>query len=146
MLYRMGGAGPADLQSEWGWVPTFIRKFPKKRDAGCGACVIAGLLIVGTTAPWWALFLAWGCMWGALSTYHDYITGDDNHYLHGLVIGLAVLLPLIWFGQGIALGIYAVALAVTMGLWSGFVGNATWEELGRGFLMPSTLMILWWMA
>ena len=141
ILYRMGGCGPADLQAEWGWVPTPIRNFPKKRDVGCGVLTLIGAYIVGLTGPWWLWLLAFGLMWASLSTYWDVVFGYDNHYAHGFMIGLS-LLPVLFSWK--VLG-YAVPLAILMGVWSQVNGNATREELGRGFFMPITLGILLWL-
>jgi len=141
MLYRMGGAGPADLQKEWGWVPGFIRNFPKKRDLGCGLITVVGCLVIGLKAPWWAYFLSVGLMWASLSTYWDELFGYDNHWFHGLVIGFSML-PVAFFGEPLALGIRCIALAILMGVWSKINGDAYKEELGRGFVMPITLGLL----
>ena len=140
-LYRMGGCGPADLQKEWGWVPGFIRNFPKKRDVGCNVLFLLSAYLVGVTTAggWWNLLwlLSFGLVWASLSTYWDELFGYDNHWFHGFMIGFS-LLPILW-GSWIALGVVSVFLAVTMGLWSKVLGNATWEELGRGFFMPISL-------
>ena len=138
VLYRMGGCGPADLQSEWGWVPKFIRNFPKKRDVGCGICMLIGCSIVGMAAPWWAWILAFGLLWASLSTYWDQLFGYDNHWFHGFVIGMSILpVNFGWLTLGIAAG-----LGILMGVWSKALGNATWEELGRGFFMPIALALV----
>lgn len=137
-LYRMGGCGPADLLAEWGWVPKFIRNFPKKRDVGCNLVTIGAGLIVGIHAPWWGWLLVFGLMWASLSTYWDWLFKYDNHWFHGFMIG-ASFLPVAFYGDFLALSIYAVVLAVLMGGWSKLIGNATLEELGRGFVMPICL-------
>jgi len=138
ILYRMGGCSPEALHEEWGWVPKLIRNFKKKRDLGCGLMVIAGCFIVGLQAPWWTYVLAVGLMWASLSTYWDFMFGYDNHWFHGFVIG-ASMLPVMFYAEPIALVIRALALAILMGGYSKIVTNATWEELGRGFVMPITL-------
>ena len=134
--YRMGGCSPEDLKKEWGWVPSWIRNFPKKRDVGCNIVTLGGAALIGITAPWLAWLLAFGLMWASLSTYWDFLFGFDNHWFHGFVIGMS-LLPVL-FHWGIIL--YAVPLALFMGLWSLLNGNATWEELGRGFFIPILLL------
>jgi hypothetical protein len=142
ILYRLGGSSAIDQDKEFPWIPRWFKVIPKKRDAGCGACVVATGLALGITAPWWAWFLAWGLMWGALSTYWDPIFDYDNHYAHGFGIGLAMG-PVMFFDEPLALGIRIAVLAVAMGIWSKINGNATKEELGRGFLMPITLVLVW---
>jgi hypothetical protein len=142
-LYRMGGCGPADLLKEWGWVPAPIRNFPKKRDVGCGVVTLGACALIGISAPWYFWLLAFGLMWASLSTYWDFLFGFDNHWFHGFVIGMS-LLPVVW-GDWQGLAAYALGLAGLMGLWSKLIGNATWEELGRGFVMPATLGLLLWL-
>jgi len=138
ILYRIGGASQADREREFPWLPF---KPWKSRDVWSNACVIAGLYIVGINAPWWAVFLSFGLMWGALSTYWQKLfDGKDNHYAHGAGIGIA-LAPVMFFDEPLALGIRILILSLAMGLYSGIVGNATWEELGRGFVMPITLAL-----
>jgi len=139
ILYRMGGCSPEDLQEEWGWVPSWIRKFPKKRDVGCGVVTLLAAGVVGISAPWWWWLLAFGLLWASLSTYWDFLFGFDNHWFHGFVIGMS-LLP-VFFHWGIF--VYSIPLCLAMGLWSKILGNATWEELGRGFFMPALLLGIW---
>jgi len=143
-LYRLGGCGPADLEKEWGWLPRWVSAFPKKRDLGCGLLVIAGCFIVGLQAPWWTYVLAVGLMWASLSTYWDFMFGYDNHWFHGFMIGLSMF-PIAIYDEPLALGIRCLALAVLMGGYSALEGNATREELGRGFVMPITLGLLIWL-
>ena len=141
-LYRMGGCGPADLQKEWGWVPGFIRNFPKKRDVGCGVVTLgATLLIMPALTGWWIMMylLAFGLLWASLSTYWDKLFGYDNHWFHGFMIGISVL-AVSYANPWVTL-IYAGTLAVLMGAWSLLLGNATWEEAGRGFFMPIALAV-----
>jgi hypothetical protein len=141
ILYRAGGCSPEDLEKEWGWVPKPIRAFPKKRDVGCNLCTVGAAVLVGITVPgWWNLLwlLVFGLTWASLSTYWDFLFGYDNHWMHGFVIGMSCL-PVAFFGDAVGLGVRALSLAILMGGYSRIVGNATWEELGRGFVMPITL-------
>ena len=140
-LYRMGGCGPADLQKEWGWVPAPIRKFPKKRDVLANIVTLFAIYLAGAKGPWWAWLLAFGLTWASLSTYWDELFGYDNFYAHGFMIGFSML-PLAFFGDPLSLGIRCVVLAVCMGVWSKLLGNATWEELGRGCFMPLTALLV----
>ena len=141
ILYRIGGASKEDREKEFPWLPF---KPWKSRDVWSNACVIGGLYIVGINAPWWAVFLSFGLMWGALSTYWQNLFGGvDNHYAHGAGIGIAMA-PVMFFDEPLALGIRIVILGLAMGIYSRIVGNATWEELGRGFVMPLTLALVLW--
>jgi len=143
ILYRMGGCGPADLKSEWGWVPGWIRNFPKKRDIGCNVMTLVAALLVGVSGPWFWWFIAFGLTWASLSTYWDFLFGSDNHYAHGFMIAFSML-PLAFYGEPLSLGIRCALLTLLMGVWSKINGNATKEELGRGFFMPATLLICLW--
>ena len=137
-LYRMGGCSPQDLQAEFGWVPAPIRNFPKKRDVGCNLVMLGAAFLVGCRGPWWAWLLSFGLVWASLSTYWDFLFGKDNHFMHGAMIGLS-LLPLMFFSGLLGLSFIIPFLCVTMGVWSLVNGNATIEELGRGFFMPISL-------
>ena len=153
-LYRMGGCGPEDLEKEYGWVPAPIRKFPKKRDVGCGVVSIALTWFVifpklGAASPWWIHLLVFGALWGALSTYHDemfynWMKPDDNFWLHGFICGL----PFMFYGIHnhnllLWLGIRALVMGVFMGIWCHVIfSDAWWEENGRGAIIPASLLIL----
>ena len=140
VLYRMGGCDPVALRVEWGWVPKWIRKFPKKRDVGCNLVCLAGAFIVGLRAPWWAWVIAFGLTWASLSTYWDFMFGYDNHWFHGFMIGMS-LMPIAYTLAPVIL-LIAFVLAILMGGYSKIVTNATWEELGRGFVMPISLALV----
>jgi len=139
ILYRLGGASKADQLKEFPWLKGF--KPWKARDVWCSICVIVGMLAVGINAPFWAWALSFGLMWGATSTYWDEVFGYDNHYAHGLGIGLACI-PVAFFSEPLALGVRAALLAILMGVWSQAVGEAKSEEMGRGFVLPLTLIIV----
>ena len=141
VLYRLGGSSTAE---RFKWWP--LPDLPKERDVGCSLCLLIGLKVIGIPGPWWAYFIVFGLTWGALSTYWDWITGKDNHYLHGLGVGLAtlVLLPWAWGDPVVNMLIARVVItALGMGIWSKINGNATREELGRGFLVVIPLMLVW---
>ena len=138
ILYRIGGASKQDREKEFPWLPF---KPWKSRDVWSNAVTLLGALAVGVTGPWWAWLLAFGLSWASLSTYWDELFGYDNHYAHGFMIGLSML-PLAFFSSPVALGLRAIILAILMGVYSQIEGNATREELGRGFVMPLTFAIL----
>lgn len=131
VLYRLGGIG---------------KPFNTKvRDLGCPAIFTAYLLIIWrpeSALGWVMLIPAFGLMFGALTTYWDFITGNDNFWLHGFAIGLATF-PLFWAGiHWWAIASYSLALAVGMGAWSKAIGWDTLEEGGRGFLICACAPIL----
>ena len=150
ILYRLGGASREDSRKEFPWVPEWFRNMPKKRDAGCG--IMAGLTAwawLGGT-PWWAWFFSAGVLWGALSTYWDWMFNDtDNYYMHGFMCGLAYFLYAIASGMWVGFGVRCIALAILMGLWSHTIckvfkgkSRAVAEEVGRGALIILTLPLM----
>ena len=149
-LYRFGGASEADMMEEYPWAPKWFRKLPKKRDVGCG--IVSGLLMwlvilpeVGGSSPWWIHLLAFGTLWGMLSTYWDWMYKNwDNFWMHGFMCGMSYM----WFGihnpsLWMWLGIRAVVMGVLMGLWCHVIFSDDFiEENGRGAVIPATLPIL----
>jgi hypothetical protein len=144
-LYRLGGASKEDAEKEYGWIPKWIRSLPKKRDAGCG--IVSGLMMwyLFPSTPWWIHLIAFGALWGMLSTYWDWMFGDeDNFWMHGLMCGMAYLVygfhnPEI-FGW---LALRAGVMAVFMGVWSHILFSDAWtEENGRGGIIPLSLLLL----
>lgn len=143
-LYRLGGAGKEDAEKEYGWVPLWFRNLPKKRDAGCG--IVSGLLMwyLFPSTPWWIHVVAFGTLWGMLSTYWDELFGYDNFWFHGFTCGLAYM----WYGIHnpeilVLLAVRAVVMAVFMGVWCHVLFSDAWaEENGRGGIIPLSLLIL----
>ena len=83
-------------------------------------------------------------LFGALTTYWDFVFGYDNFFAHGFMCGLAAA-PLIFYGEPLALGIRLVILSLGMGVWSLIVGKDWLEEGGRGALLPLTLALVLWL-
>jgi prepilin signal peptidase PulO-like enzyme (type II secretory pathway) len=102
---------------------------------------ITGILGLVSGSPWWTYLLSFLLLFGALTTYWDFITGEDNFYLHGFGCGLAFA-PFMWFDEPLALAVRIAVIAIGMGVWSAIVGKDWLEEMGRGFLLPSTLAII----
>lgn len=141
ILYRLGGASEEDQDKEFPWIPRWFKNLQKKRDVGCTLCTLGSVAILGIHAQWWVWVLCFGMMWGALSTYWDFLFGFDNHWFHGFMCGVALVL----FGMTAGwlwVGLRCLALAILMGGWSALVGNAKWEEMGRGFVLPITILML----
>lgn len=129
-LYRLGGKGG----------------FPNAkliRRLGCALItLILWIVLYGfKMGHIWAYLGFLALNYAALSTYHDY-TGFDNFWLTGLCYGLSALPITLITGHWLGFGIRSVALAITIGLWSDKIGDATTEELGRGFLYTATILLL----
>ena len=143
ILYRLGGSSKEDQDKEFPYIPRWFKNIPKKRDVMSNMVCLFSLFLLGINAPWYAWFLAWGLIWASLSSYYDELFGYDNFWFHGFTIG-ASLLPLVIWGNLVipAFLTKSVLLAIGMGLWSKYNGNATKEELGRGFLLTITNLIV----
>ena len=97
---------------------------------------------------WWAYLAFWGLNYGALSTYHDYLSPDGTSenwlcwLITGLVYGLAAI-PLIWIGiTWWLILIRAGALGITIMWLRERTGKAWLEELGSGFLYTASIPLL----
>jgi hypothetical protein len=137
ICYRLGGSA-----KKGNWLD-FARN-SKTRDVGCSLLSLG--LFIGQKGVnlsfWWLYAIAFGASWGFLTTYWDFITGEDNFYLHGLFCGLAFI-PLHWVGLSWwVIGIRAIACAVLMGIWSALIGWDIAEEFGRGFILTISIPLL----
>jgi len=143
-LYRLGGASTFDALEEYGWLPRWVRFLPKKRDAGCG--IVSGLMmwLLFPSTPWWIHVLAFGTLWGMLSTYWDELFGYDNFWMHGFMCGMAYMWYAFidpWMIPWIVLR--AIVMGIFMGVWCHILfSDARIEENGRGGIIPATLPIL----
>lgn len=136
-LYRLGGLSKEQAKKQIPWCPSWLIN-TKTRDVGCSVLAIAWMAIYCPTAWYWYL-LAFGAMWGALTTYWD-ITGRDNFYLHGF--GIALAFVFLANGHWLGFGIRAVTLAVLMGAWCAIFKNDWVEECGRGAFIVLTLPLM----
>ena len=94
---------------------------------------VAIIFVLKIAAPWWIHLISAGIAYGGLTTYLDGVFGYDNHYAHGLLIGLAAL-PLLLVGSisWVAFGTHLIVIAGFMGLISQLSANDDVEENGRG--------------
>ena len=86
-----------------------------------------------------------GLTYAALTTYWDEVFGYDNHFAHGLGVGLAgILLPIFGGVSWLGFGIQVVVITVFMGLISILSTDADVEEYGRGssVLWTQPLMLI----
>ena len=143
ILYRLGGASRIDQDKEFPWIPRWFKNIPKKRDVMANIVKLVGVYLLGIYAPFWAWFISFGLLWASLSSYWDWMFGYDNHYMHGFMCGFS-LLPLVIWGSLLlpAFVLKSCLLCLAMGLWSKYNGNATKEELGRGFLLTISNLLV----
>ena len=126
ILYRMGGSGNYPRWTRVIMVPL-------------ATTLLAFLLGVHS---WWIL-LSIPLTIGAISTYYDVLYKNfDNHWLHGLGIGLAAFPIAIVTGHWWLFAVRCILLAVLEGGWSAICKNGVVEENGRGFFIPATLWMI----
>lgn len=136
ILYRLGGASKEDQDKEFPWIPRWFKDIPKKRDVMANLVSLFSLSLIGITAPWWAWGLSFGLLWASLSSYWDWMFGYDNFFMHGIMCGISILPLVIWGNLSLSsFFVRAILMSLSIGLWSYYNGNATFEELGRGFFL-----------
>ncbi len=113
----------------------------KYRDLGIPLIATLLLLFLGIRNPL-ALFLSFGLMFAASTTYWDFLFGYDNFYAHGFFIGIATLPIAVviqhWFGFFCMVTLYTI----WMGLWSKIIRWDVAEEFGRYAIIPLGIYIL----
>lgn len=147
-LYRLGGMSKAQAMADMPWLPLAL-VHGKARDVGCAALVTGWVALFQPAAAWYIYLISFAITLAALTTYYDFINGDDNYYLHGVGIA-AGLLPFIIYGvaTGTAyinilwFGVRIIALGGFMGLWCKVFSNDYVEEYGRGASIIASLPIL----
>jgi hypothetical protein len=120
----------------------------KIRDLGCPTIATVALWLLGIHNPI-VLVLHFFLVFGALTTYWDFLFGEDNFFMHGATIGIAGFALSISNIPFRALCLRTVILAVTMGSLNLIVNKIPWlpfkdwiEELSRGFLIIITLLLI----
>ena len=140
LLYRMGGMGN-EGRLKYPQMPAWFFD-TKARDIGCaviGFCTIK--FVIGIQAPWYIHLISGLLLFGALTTYWDFIFGYDNFFAHGLACGLAYA-PYAIYNADLNHGfvIRVILLSVSIGIWSLVEGDDTFEEFGRGYLIQLTML------
>lgn len=136
ILYRIGGAGKEEI-------PFANSQY---RDIGCP--VLVSIVLIQGGIPWFIALASGLIVLGFIRTYWDFITGDDNMYLHGFGIGLGMV-PLYWYGiHWWAILAYTAVLVITIGGLNTFcyrvrVPFSVWiEECYRGFVIIYAMKLL----
>lgn len=130
-LYRKGGSDNSN--TKW-------------RDLGCAVVYFITAILLGIVHSMTALLLllgSTGLLFGALTTYWKLGSEDVNWYswfLTGLAYGVSSF-PLMWAGVPLWLIIVrSILLGIATMFWSENTQNP-WEELGRGFLIPLSMLL-----
>lgn len=137
ILYRLGGLGREQDQ----WIPAWLKN-TKYRDVGCSLLAVGWMAIYYERVEWFWYLASFGVLWGALTTYWDFVFEKDNFWVHGLGIGVAFIFYAIATGDWIGWGIRCLSLAVLTGGWCAIFKNDWVEELGRGAFIIATLPLM----
>jgi len=135
ILYRLGGASKADAKEEFPYLPEWILNIPKKRDIGCAIVKLIAVLVYGVSGPWYIHLVAFLLLFGALTTYWDWLFGYDNYWFHGFMCGLAYSPYVFINGNWLGFLIHPIILALGMGILCILTGNDEVEEKGRGTIL-----------
>ena len=139
IFYRLGGWGD-EGREDFPWLPEWLFN-TKARDIGCPLCCL-GWMLLNVKSPWWVHFIAFGALFGCLTTYWDFLTGEDNFWLHGFMCGFAYLPYAMIHVSYLDFLLRCVALAIGMGGLCAIFGDDIVEEGIRGSLLVLTLPIL----
>ena len=132
ILYRAGGMGKEETANPK-WMPMWLRK------SWCRDWLLPALFLITVLCFWrpsslldWVMLLPYyGLSGGSLSTYWDWLFGEDNYYAHGFGCGLAGFC-LITFVPWWVLTLRLIICTVGMGWWSKKQDIDWIEEMGRG--------------
>jgi len=138
ILYRLGGMGDSGRQ-QFPKMPKWLFN-TKARDVGCALCCAVGMIFL--SVQWYWILLSFLFLFGALTTYWDFLFGYDNFWVHGFMCGLAAFPLGIGGVEWYLIVIRCIAVSVLMGGISALSKNDYVEECGRGFSLPITMFIL----
>jgi len=130
--YRLGGAAKIGDSLD-------ILRNTKTRDLGVPLLTLFAIALLHNPV-WWIHGLSFLLLFGALTTYWDFVFGYDNYYAHGFVCALAYI-PYAFTGLWWPFLIRVVVLTVIVGLLSRVMEKDTFEEFGRGFFITSSILI-----
>lgn len=136
ILYRVGGSS------------LHLANKTKYRDIGCMVCNTLTLLVIGLPSPFWGVIFFMGLTFGAYTTYHKWLnplfgdSKDDVHwygwFMHGFALGFASI-PFykVWYLSLLR----AFLLGIAVMWWSISTEDAVKEEVGRGVLANTSLLL-----
>jgi hypothetical protein len=108
----------------------------KWRDLGCPLVAVSSSLIIGLRH--WSLVIAFGLLFGAMTTYWKR-KGEDALWYNWLMTGFMyamAFLPIVWFLSRFEAFFYFTAfLSIATMIWSEVMDDVVWEECGRGAIL-----------
>jgi len=144
ILYRLGGMSVKDAKRypPWKWFPEWAVN-TKARDIGCALIGTGWMIAFLPAVTWWIHLIGFGLLFGALTTYWDWLFGDeDNFYMHGAMCAFAYIPYAIATGAWVNWGIRIAVMAVFMGTWCLIFSDDYVEECGRGAIIAASLPLL----
>ena len=144
VLYRLGGMSVFDSKRyiPWRWFPKWAVN-TKARDLGCPLVALGWMLVCFQPVAWWIHFISFGLLFGALTTYWDFLFGgEDNFWMHGFMCGLAYFPYAIVTGCWVTFIIRMLTMCVFMGALCAIAENDYVEECGRGAIIAASLPLL----
>lgn len=148
ILYRLGGMSVEEKNQKLPFFPDWTTEKITRR-MGCSLLSTFLSWIYMPGAPFLAYIVSFGATFGMLSTYWDFINGEDNFYLHGIGIGLAGMIVPIWAVATGSAGIMpvfimagrATILSLAMGVWCAVFSNVDVEEYFRGMIIAASYAV-----
>jgi len=132
ILMRAGGMDKLSTSNPK-WMPMWLRK------SWCRDWLLPALFLITVLLFWrpsylmdWVMLLPYYALsGGALSTYWDFLFGEDNYYAHGFGCGLAGF-ALVTFVPWWILTLRLIICTVGMGVFSKLINFDELEEKVRG--------------
>lgn len=140
---RCGGMSH-DITAKPTWIPMWARQ-RWIRPAGCSICAMLPLILT-TGWSWWYV-PALGALYGALSTYWDWLFNNvDNFWFSGFMCGVAGFFLITLFPWWL-IATRCLVLAIGWGILNLLANKNKWqdgnEELARyGFFSLTTIIFL----
>lgn len=134
VLYRLGGLKGFN---------TKIRDLGVPLIGGIAVYALAGKM------PLWAVSVAFLGYFGALTSYYDFINGEDNFWIHGFVGAFSYFPYAIVTGLWFMFAVRCIICAVFIGGINYIANKYSWkhsdwiEELSRGFILTLSIGLLY---
>lgn len=145
-LYRWGGMGSKEFTKKFPNLPLFLHEKLTRR-LGCMLVACLWLWLNLSRLNIVAFILSAGLMFGALTSYNDWLNNGKEDWKCWLMTGACyslALLPLAITGgiSWLGLSLRTIILSLTVMTVSELSGNADVEEYGRGGLFLATMPII----
>lgn len=141
ILYRLGGMSKEEGRKVFPFLPSFVFN-TKVRDLGIPLVCLIWMKVFYPPVLWIVHLLAFGVLFGSLTTYWDKMFGYDNFYFHGFMVGWVYLFYVLSSGLVYGWIIRCFLLAFLMGEVSVRTSNVWVEEGFRGAFIGWSLPLM----